>query len=680
MTTMPANALTPGPIQSDLMLWSMLRTRRRRLEVPRGLDAIANRWVGRARHAKVNVRYLRREAEAVDTISPRCEAMSDRELDEHIAEVRAVFQRRRQTRDDVRQALAIVREVARRTTGERPYQVQLMGALGLYHGQIVEMVTGEGKTLTAAVGATLLAWTGKPVHLFTTNDYLAQRDAAGRNVIYQRCGLRAGAIVGETPEPERAALYQAPIVYATPREIMGDWLRDRLKLGRTLDAVSMRWLHSPVWRVGQSDLPGTGRPITLVPGLFAAIVDEIDAILIDEAVTPLIIAQRSGENAHAAIYLRARDLARHLQPQGHYTVSASDRKVELTAAGKRFISHLIESDPATAIHPIWRATRRRVELIEQALVAQHCYQPGKQYQIIDDKVVIVDEYTGRIQPDRQWQNGLHQAVEAKHDLDVTADQQTLASISFQRYFQQYPHLCGMTGTAAEARPEMERTYGRPVRVIPTHRPIQRQQWPDRIFARAADKWTAIADEVERIHRERRPILIGTRSVEASEHLSELLNQRRLHHEVLNAVRHEEEAHIIEKAGQAGAITVATNMAGRGTDIKLGPGVRELGGLHVILTERHTARRVDRQFIGRSGRQGDVGSAQTFMSLEDDLIVRYLPTLSSLLRQRYANHRGELSRSLVRFFAYAQRKATRQAMAVRLMMIQHDHDLEQSLPG
>ncbi len=677
MTQAASNVLTPGPIQSDLMLWSMLRTRRRRLETLNGLDAVANRWIGRARHARVNVRYLRREAEAVDALSPRCEAMSDAELDDHMARVRAVFQRRRQQRDHVREALAIIREAARRTTGERPYIVQLMGALGLYHGQIVEMVTGEGKTLTAAVSATLLAWTGRPVHLYTTNDYLAQRDAAGRNPIYRRCGLRAEAIVGENTPQERAAIYQAPIVYAAPREIMGDWLRDRLRLGRVLDPVSMRWLYSPIWRMSDD---ASSQPLTLVPGLFAAIVDEIDAILIDEAVTPLIIAQRSGENEHAAIYIQARDIANQLQMPTHYTVSAADRRVQLTAAGRQFVNHLLESNPSGASHPIWRAVRRRLELVEQALVARHCYEQGRQYQIIDNQVVIVDEYTGRIQPERQWQNGLHQAVQAKHNLEITADQQTLASISFQRFFQQYPHLCGMTGTAAEARPEMERTYGRPVRVIPTHRPIQRVQWPDRIFARAADKWQAIVDEVERLHRDGRPILIGTRSVEASEHLSELLTQRRLNHEVLNAVRHKEEAAIVEKAGHYRAITVATNMAGRGTDIKLGPGVRELGGLHVILTERHTARRVDRQFIGRSGRQGDVGSAQIFMSLEDDLLVRYLPRISALLRQRYANQRGELPRYLSRVFAYAQRKATRQAMVTRLMMIRHDHELERMLPG
>ncbi len=667
----------PGPLQSDLMMWSMLRTRRQRKPMPRGLDAIANQWLGRARHARISLGYLRKEADAVVAREKEYEQMHGETLAEQLLELRGTFRRGRQTRQHVRQALAAVRETAYRTTGERPYPQQLMGALGLFHGQIVEMVTGEGKTLTASVAATLLAWSGRPVHVVTVNDYLAERDAEGRRVLFEKCGLRVGALTGEMPEDQRAVVYQQPIVYATAREIMADWLRDQLKLGRLADPVSTRWLHSPVWRAGQVQAQ---RSPTLVPGLFAAIVDEIDAILIDEAVTPLIIAQQLSENPQADLYRRARNIAVELEPRTHFTIDPSDRKVKLTPTGRRAVGHLVDDSDLADAHPIWHATRMRQELVEQALTAEHCYHHGQHYQLMEEKVVIVDEYTGRFMSDRQWQHGLHQAVEAKENIEITADQQTLASISFQRFYRQYTHLCGMTGTAAEAKPELERTYGEPVRIIPTHRPVQRKRWPNRLFARSIDKLQAIVQQIEQLHAEGRPVLIGTRSVDLSEQLSETLTQLDLDHEVLNAVRHEQEADIISGAGRRGAITVATNMAGRGTDIKLGPGVAKLGGLHVILTELHTAKRVDRQFIGRSGRQGDPGSAQCFASLDDELLVRYLPRTARALRRRYAKRRGELPGYLVNFFRLAQARATRMALRARLAMIRHDHQLDQSLPG
>jgi len=673
-----ASATSPGPIKSDLMLWSMLRTRRKRQSVPKGLDAMANRWIGQLRHAPISLGYLKREARAIAATHEQWAAMSDRKLDERLRDLRMLFQRRKQRRAEVREALGAIRETVRRTTGEHPYPVQLMGALGLYHGQIIEMVTGEGKTLTAALGATLLAWSGRPVHLYTTNDYLAQRDADSRNPIYQRCGLQAGAIVGDTPPDQRAAMYQLPIVYATAREIMADWLRDRLKLGRVLDAVAMRWLVSPAWRGGAGSIAA---PVTLVPGLVTAIVDEIDAILIDEAVTPLIIAQEGKEDAQAVLYEQARDLSRQLTARKHYTVASNERRARLTSAGREQVAQLlVDESHDDFVHPIWRAARLGQELVEQALTAEHCYHLGQHYQVIDDKMVIVDEYSGRIMADRQWQHGLHQAVEAKEELEITAEQQTLASISFQRFFRQYPHVCGMTGTAAEARPELERTYGRPVRVIPTHRPVRRQRWGERIYARADQKWQAVAAQVQELHQQGRPVLIGTRSVEASERVSALLSERGMFHQVLNAVRHKEEAQIIAQAGQRGAVTVATNMAGRGTDIKLGPGVPQLGGLHVILTERHTAQRVDRQFTGRAARQGDPGSMQIFVSLEDELLVRYLPRTARLLQWVYGRRRKPLPRRLVRHFIRAQRRATREALRLRLMMIRHEDELERTLPG
>ena len=653
-----------APVQSDLAAWHTLRTRRRRIEVLRGIDAQALRWKSRIKHSKRSLAFLRRQAEAVVAETTEWENLSDQVLDERIQEVREVFALRKYDDLQVRAAASAVREVARRECGEQPYMVQVMGVLGLFYGQIVQMVTGEGKTLVGACGATLLGWLRRPVHVVTVNDYLAERDADLQQPIYRRCKLRAAFVTGETQEPDRLASYRSPVVYLTQKELVADWLRDQLKLGRIADPVSTRWTIGPA-----------GAANVLIPGLFAAIVDEIDAVLIDEAVTPLIIAQPRQEDAQSAMYEQARDLAGELEEKTHYTIEPRKRRVELNGRGLARLAELLGDEA----HGIWKAPRRRQELVEQALVAEHCYHEGQHYQILEDQVMIVDEYTGRFMQDRQWQHGLHQAAEAKHHLDITADRDTLASLSFQRFFRQYPHLCGMTGTAADARPEMEATYGLPVRIIPTNRPIRRSQNPDWIFVSAQLKWEAIAGEIAEMHEQGRPVLVGTRSVEASERLSELLGEKGLEHQVLNAVHHKEEAEIVAGAGEPGVITVATNMAGRGTDIKLGTGVEEKGGLHVILTERHTARRVDRQLFGRSGRQGDKGSSHCIISLEDDLVMKFSPNMSAAARTRYRGRTTPLPRYLKAIFDLAQQRAQRSAFRSRASVLRHDEELDRTLP-
>jgi preprotein translocase subunit SecA len=638
------------------------------------LDAAFNRWSTRVKRSRLGVRYLHRESRAVLALESEWSGLSDAALDERLMGLREVFARRQHTAEHMRAALAGIREVSHRHNGEKPYGVQVMGVLGLFHRQIIEMATGEGKTLTAAVAAVLLGWLRRPVHVITVNDYLAQRDADLGQPLFKRCGLSAAAVVGETPEPERLRCYQQPIVYTTQKELVADWLRDQLRLGRLADPVSTRWLLDAVPR-GPQRVAGLAQAPVMVPGLYVAIVDEADAVLIDEAVTPLIIARPREEDAQAELYERARDLAAELAPGKDFAVDLAKRRVKLTGAGRAKIVALLRPDE----HAIWRAVHRREELVEQALVAQHCYHHRQHYQIVEDRVVIVDEYTGRFMADRQWQHGLHQAIEAKHRLPVTADRDTLASMSFQRFFKQYEHLCGMTGTAADATVEMETTYSLPVRVIPTHRPVIRQRWPDMMFVTAELKWRAIASEVERLHMMGRPMLIGTRSIEASELLSSLLTERKLEHQVLNAVHQKAEAQIIAQAGQPGAITVATNMAGRGTDIKLGRGVADLGGLHVILTERHSARRVDRQLVGRSGRQGDPGSAQAILSLEDDLVVKYAPGASAALRQTFAGRSAPLPRWVRLVFDMAQRRAQNQARLSRAAVMRQDEELDRSLP-
>jgi len=660
--------MTSAPVFTDHSLWHSLRTRRRKVVQYTGADSVANRWISRARHSKRNFGFLRKQADAVVAMNDEWISLTDAQLDERITDLRTYFARKDLDNLRTQAGFAAIREVARRETGEHPFPVQIMGAMGMFHGQIVEMATGEGKTLTGSVAATALAWYRKPVHVITVNDYLAERDAEGRTPIYKRCGLRAGSIIDDTPEPDRARIYRQNVIYVTQKELVADWLRDQLKMKRIGDPVSMRWRMSG---------PRGSRLASqiLVPGLHIALVDEIDSVLIDEAVTPLIIAQPRGDEAQADMYNRARDIAQALDPKKHFRVELKKRRVRLTDAGERAAEALLSPDE----HVIWRAARRRKELVEQALVAEHCYQHGVHYQVIEDRVMIVDEYTGRIMEDRQWQHGLHQAVEAKHELDVTADRDTLASLSFQRFFKLYPHLCGMTGTAVDARPEMESTYSLPIRVIPTNRPRIRKELPTEIYLTADLKWQAIADEVEEMNKQGRPVLVGTRSVTDSEHISELLTDRKLEHQVLNAVHHKEEASIVSTAGEKSAIMVATNMAGRGTDIKLVDAVKKLGGLHVILCERHTARRIDRQLVGRCGRQGDPGSTHAIISLDDELIVKYTPKTAVVLRGRYARRTSPLPNWIIRVFDMAQRRAERMSFNSRRQVLKHDEELDRALP-
>lgn len=663
--------MTQTPVQSDLALWKSLRIRRKHVEQPRGWDAKAGRWITRIKKSRKGMAYLNQQADMVLSMGQSFMDLTEAQFDDRIAQISSVFARRQVDDQQLLVGTAVVREVARRELGEYPYKVQVMGALALYHGQIIEMVTGEGKTLTCSLGTSLLAWLRRPVHVITVNDYLASRDAESRMPIYKRCGLTAHGITGETEEGERKALYRTPIVYLTQKELVADWLRDQLKLGQIVDPISARW------KTFGSRMGSASAESILLPGLFSAVIDELDAVLIDEAVTPLIIANNRGTDEQAPLYIRARELALQLVPNDDFVIEHRKRRAKLTDEGYENLEDLLTQDDKDKA--FWRSPRRRDEMVEQALTAEHCYLPGDQYHIVEDKIVIVDEYTGRFMEDRQWQHGLHQAAEAKHDLEITADRDTLASLSFQRFFRMYPHLCGMTGTAAEAIPELEGTYSLPVRVIPTHRPIKRDLLPDLIFRYAEDRWKAVVDEIKQMHHKGRPILVGTRSIESSEWLSRLLTDAKIEHEVLNAVHHEEEADIVSRAGQLGAVMVATNMAGRGTDIKLGKGVVEAGGLHVILTERHTARRIDRQLYGRSGRQGDPGSARNIVSLEDDLLIKFAPKIGKVLRLRYASTHNPLPKILRSIFDRAQKKAQNLSYASRADVLKHDEELDKSLP-
>lgn len=656
-------------------LYQSIQSRRRRPATHKGLDLIASHTAMKLRHRRVTLAMLRREAHAIDALAKDLRTHSDAALDEHVRELRELFVRGRQNREVERRAFAAVREVARRVTGEEAYIVQLMGALALYHNRIVEMVTGEGKTLTGSIVAPLLAWRNRHLHIFTVNDYLAARDADSRRPIYRRCLCDVGAITQEMDESQRFGVYAMSIIYGTPKQITADYLRDQIRLG-TLNSA---WAGRRMILGASAEYSPHAATGPMIPGLRAALVDEADAVLIDEGVVPLIIARSRREDEMAQVYKDAQQIADKLDENADFRLFPVDKRVELTRRGE----HRCASMFAGLSEPIWRAPRRAQELVRQALVARHCYKRGHQYEIVDGRVVIVDEYTGRFLPDRSWEHGLHQQVEAKEGLDVTADRETLARISFQRFFRMYPVLCGMTGTAADAAIEMEKVYQRPVTVIPTNRPVIRRAMPARVFAGQRAKWDAVLESIVNIHHQGRPILVGTRSIEASILVAERLTARGIPHRVLNATFDKEEAEIVSMAGKHATITVATNMAGRGTDIKLDREAHEAGGLHVILTEMHTAKRVDRQFIGRAGRQGDPGSSQVFISLDDELARLYAPRAFRSLERIAAGKDelfGPLARASARLMRAAQKRAETRARRNRAEVLRQDDWIEKHLPG
>ena len=648
-------------------VWRSLAGGRPRDPLPRGLDAAWHFAAGFARSLVARPRRYLRRAAGIDRLQHALAELTDAALRERLLQLRERFRLGRHSPADVDAALAGVCETGLRTLGFRPHVEQMAAALALLDGCVAEQATGEGKTFTAVMSATVLGWQGRGCHVVTTNDYLAQRDAEWMTDVYARCGARVSFVVGEMDPADRRQAYQADVTYLTNKEVAADFLRDRLTLGRGGDLPNVL--------LGQLAGQGMGGSDRLVQrGLVYAIVDEADSILIDEAVTPLILSGSAPNDEQVQAFQQAAQLAADLESGGDYRVNERYREVELTPRGR---DKLLAG--ARPLGGVWAGQRRGEELVTQALTARHLYRRDGQYVVQEGKVVIVDEFTGRLMPDREWRDGLHQAVQAKEGLDVEPPKDTFARISFQRFFRLYRRLAGMTGTAAEARREFWQTYRMPVVVFPTHHPCRRHELADRVFASRDAKWAAAVEAIAGLHDAGSAVLVGTRSVGDSEHLSGLLTQRNLPHEVLNAVRHEEEARIVAQAGQPGTITVATNMAGRGTDIRLGRGVTETGGLHVIATERHESRRVDRQLFGRSGRQGDPGWAQAFVSLEDELVVRHTPRRSKLLRRRHGRADGPIrSRLARRLFDRAQRRAQRLAARQRAAVLRTDDWLDEQL--
>ncbi len=566
------------------------------------------------------------------------------------------------------ESLPAVAEAARRELGLDPYPVQFQGALALLHGTLTEMATGEGKTLTIALAAVPLGWTQLPVHILTANDYLARRDATNLSRFYARCGLETGRVLAPMAGPERSENHAAAIVYTTGKELLADFLRDRLILGPWQDA-SRRIARR---RFG-SALPALNR--TVLRGLHHVIVDEADNLLIDEAVTPLIISRPTENPALVEAVQTAHRVAGGLQEGVDYTVDSRRRETVLTETGLA----RIEQDAAVAgsaalAHPQWRR-----ELIQTALKARHFFLRDKQYVVDGDAVIIVDEFTGRLMPGRQWRQGLHQAVEAKEGVPITQPAESIAQLSFQSFFRLLPFVSGITGTARECAAEIWALHRRPFCAIPRHKPARFKPGPARVFARAADKWQAVVELIAQTHATGRPVLVGTRSIAASEDLAQRLRERHIPFHLLNAVRHQEEAMIVERAGQRGAVTIATNMAGRGTDIRLGEDVVELGGLLVIATEPHRSIRIDRQLFGRAARQGDPGGGVLFLSCEDELFTDFLPgparrLLKAALSVRWPGARA----AAILACRWTQRRAERVAYRQRLTILNQDRWVQDNL--
>lgn len=637
-------------------------------KVPKGMDAMVHGLVGLYHRRLRFDRSIKKDAEKISAMADKLRHLSEQRLRKQLGEMAVRFRRYEKGHDKIlNDVFAVIVEAADRILGLRLYPVQIMGGIALYKGYFTEMATGEGKSLTACLPAILAAWTGRPCHIVTVNDYLAERDADEMLPFYSFCGVSVGCVTSQMEPEQRRLHYGRGVVYTTSKELVADFLRDRLRIGSFYDSSRrlIRQMLLPRWE-GSNGL--------VMRGMDTAIVDEADSVLIDEAVTPLIISRAQDNKPMAEIYRTGCGIAASLELDTDYHLDLKYKEVKLTKDALKKIEILSESLPG-----IWRGASRRVELIQQALTAREFYKEEKQYVIHDGKIVIVDEFTGRLMPNRTWRQGLHQAVEAKEGIDVTSPSETLARISFQRFFRFFRKLSGMTGTGQEAAGEFWHIYGLPFMSIPTNKPCIRKQISDAVFPDANRKWEAIVEEIVQCNKTGRPILIGTRNVRASEKLAEMLTVRGLDFNLLNAVRHKEEAVIVAAAGEQGRITIATNMAGRGTDIKLGRGVIELGGLHVIATERHESGRIDRQLFGRSARQGDPGSAQAFMSVDDELIQRFVPgPLRKQLASAIEKRKPGAKRLSETILSHAQRAAQRLAFRQRRNVLKMDTWLEDAL--
>ncbi len=589
-------------------------------------------------------------------------------LDERALRLRLVAARNATIRDGLRsgampELLAVTREAARRSLGIVPYYVQVRAALTMLDGCLVEMATGEGKSLVAALTAATAALSGTPAHVVTVNDYLARRDADLMRPLFDWLGLSVGCIEHETPHGERPAIYARDIVYAANKEIAFDYLRDRLRMGEDASPTALK-LERLCRR------PGGGTRLPAMRGLRFAIVDEADSVLIDEARTPLILSQETDAAAERAWAEMAHALADRLREGTDFRLFRDERRIELLPMGKTRLEQL-----GARLDGPWLMRVQREQAVRQALAARLFYRRDEHYVVQEGKVVIVDEYTGRLMPERSWNDGLHQLVEMKEGVEVTPRKVALARNTYQRFFGRYLHLSGMTGTAREVRREIAAVYRIGTVGVPTRLPVRRRDLGTRVVRDEDRKLDRIASRVRALQADGRAVLIGTRTVAASAAISARLEADGVVHRMLNAMNDDEEAAVIAGAGQPGRVTVATNMAGRGVHIEVAPEVLEKGGLHVMLTERHDSARIDRQLLGRTARQGQPGSAEAVLALDDAL----LRTVSAPFLRTFARWGGPLGQAPGRLlFRRAQRAAERQNARARRALLRVDDSLHQLL--
>lgn len=562
-------------------------------------------------------------------------------------------------------AFACVRLKAQALLGVSHYPVQIRGGYLIARGYLVEMETGEGKTLTATLAAAAAALAGYKVQVVTVNDYLAQRDCEQMRPLFASLGLSCSVVLEDDDPAARQAAYGHDVAYCTGKTLTFDYLKDRIAIRDRIDPMRMLF----------DRFTGRWQRRVLLPGLQFVIVDEADSILIDEARTPLIISGTGDSEAEEAFHRLAIELAESLEPELDFVRDEDDRSYDLTVAGRQGLEQRV-----AGLGALWHNRYRREEAVLLALSALHDFDRDVHYIVRDDKIMIVDEHTGRVMPDRAWERGLHQLIEIKEAVTPTPPRLTLGKISFQLFFRRFLVLGGMSGTLREVRSEMSSVYKVAVVRVPTHKSSRRATLPSRVFATASARWEAVVLRAKALSAQGRPVLIGVRSIRAAETLSALLDERGVVHQALHAKQDASEAEIVAQAGAPGSVTIATNMAGRGTDIKLGAGVEALGGLHVILTELHESRRIDRQLIGRCARQGQAGSWEMLLSMDDELLSDFWPGLTALLARLLASRPNSrlLSLCCVAYQRLAQGRLERRFKRIRARLLSAEFRLRRSL--
>jgi preprotein translocase subunit SecA len=590
------------------------------------------------------LKKLQPVVEQINSFEPEIQAMDDVRLKDQTNRFKQRIGQGESLDEILPEAFATVREASRRTLKMRHFDVQLIGGIVLHQGKIAEMKTGEGKTLVATLPAYLNALTGKGVHIITVNDYLASRDTQWMGQIFKFLDMSVGTIVHGLTDPQRKEAYGSDITYGTNNEFGFDYLRDNMKF----------------------DLK------SIVQGeLNFAIVDEVDSILIDEARTPLIISGPAEKST--SLYYQVNSIIPRFNREQDYTIDEKARTAVLTEEG------VFKAEKALGVDNLYDpGSIELLHHVNQALKAHTLFKRDVDYIVKDGEVIIVDEFTGRLMPGRRYSEGLHQALEAKENVKIENENQTLASITFQNYFRMYEKLAGMTGTADTEAAEFKKIYNLDVVIVPTNQPMVRTDYADVIYKTKKEKYEAVLDEIEELHQKGQPVLVGTISIDVSEDLSKRLKKRGVKHEVLNAKHHEKEAEIVSMAGQKGSVTISTNMAGRGTDIVLGEGVPDLGGLHILGTERHESRRIDNQLRGRSGRQGDPGSSRFYLSLEDDLLRIFGGERMSGIMDRLGMEEGDpIEHNLIsRAIENAQSKVEGQNFEIRKHLLEYDDVMNQ----